>query len=144
MLRNLIVAVALVLGVSACTAAIESGVSGARTLAAVSPEAHAKFLADTKAAHSIFVASDDTMGEQCTAYVVSYLEANPPAGDAEAIAIEGVFSAYAKGRAVRRAVTGQEGLSDAFWIACGPMLSESRAFIEDAFGDIGRRILSPL
>jgi hypothetical protein len=135
---------AMVAGLGACTNAIDRGVSAGRELAAVSPEAHAKFLEDARAAQAIAVAGEDLLGENCFTYLVGYLEANPAAGNTESLAIKGVMSAYAKGRVVRRAVDGQEGVSEEFWVACGPMLSESRAFIGDAFGDLGLRILSPL
>jgi len=135
---------ALIAGLGACTAAIEKGASAGKAIAAVSPEAHARFLEDAQAAHAIAVAGEDVMAELCFTHIVDYLEANPAAGNAETLAIKGVMSAYAKGRVVRRAVDGQEGVSEEFWIACGPMLSESRAFIGDVFGDVGLRILSPL
>jgi hypothetical protein len=134
----------IAVGLSACASAVEKGASAGKAIAAVSPEAHAKFLEDAQAAQAIAIAGEDVMAEQCFTHIVIYLENNPAAGNAETLAIKGVMSAYAKGRVVRRAVDGQEGVSDEFWIACGPMLSESRAFIGDVFGDVGLRILSPL
>lgn len=137
-----VLAVPLLLG-GCTTAIVEKGASAGKAAAAVSPEAHAKFLEDARAALDIAAAGDDIMAENCFTHIVGYLEANPPAGSAETLAIKGVMSAYAKGRVVRRAVTGQEGVSDEFWVQCGPMLSESRAFVSDVFGDVGLSILSP-
>jgi hypothetical protein len=134
----------LIAALGACTSAIEKGASAGKAIASVSPEAHARFLEDAQAARDIAIAGEDAMAEQCFTHIVTYLEDNPAAGNAETLAIKGVMSAYAKGRVVRRAVDGQEGVSEEFWVACGPMLSESRAFIGDAFGDLGLRILSPL
>ncbi len=92
-------------------------------------------LEDVRQAILLATQASDELALMCWSYLEEFTIANTPGTETEAGKVVGVFSAYQKGRNVRRLVIEVE-ISDRFRLECGPMLTDSMG----ALGRLGVRI----
>lgn len=80
---------------------------------------------DLDAAIAISKGAGDVLAVNCFEHIKLAMGTPLPALDD----VKGVLSTYAKGRAVRRYVEKNKGVSDAFKVACAPLIMDEQEFV---------------
>ncbi len=128
--RPMVIALALIL-LSGCAQGVAAVSHGIQTDA----EFNEIVVADVRQAQRLAEQGDDPIALQCWTYIEEFAVANAPGGEVRDADTEGVFSIYQKARNLRRNAIEVE-ITDAFRLACGPMLIESMG----ALGRLGVRM----
>ena len=131
-LKQLLVATAIIIGLSGCITAILGVKEGIQTNA----EFNEIVLEDVRQSILLAQKTNDDLALKCWKYVEEFAMANAPNTEAETGNVVGVFSAYQQARNVRRTIV-EVKISDAFRLECGPMLTESLG----VFSRIGIRLV---
>lgn len=141
-LKHLIVAIAVSLALTLPACSPGEVIGTVKTGVENVPEFRDIVIADVTNAKHYAIQANDALAEQCWTYVEAWAMSKvPDPNDPNAPIdpeIKGAFSTFQVARNIRR--TTQEGVSDEFRIACGPMIMESA----NALSELGLSIVNPL
>ncbi len=130
-MKRLFLAVSIMVLLSGCARGVTAISYGIQTDA----EFNEIVIADVRQAQHLAEQGNDPLALQCWTYIEEFAVTNAPGNEVQDVDAEGVFSKYQRVRNLRRNMV-EVKITDAFRLACGPMLIESMGVL----GRLGIRI----